>query len=62
MAQPAKWDELIVGAAESRSDAGLTVTDFVRYRGAAGDMNPLHRGVDFARAAGFSGLIAVGML
>jgi acyl dehydratase len=40
----------------------LTVTDFVRYQGASGDMNPLHHDETFARAAGFEAPLAVGML
>src|SRR5262249_50099258 len=39
----------------------LTRTDFVRYQGASGDMNPLHHDEEFARAAGFSAPLAVGM-
>ena len=31
----------------------LTRTDFVRYQGASGDMNPLHHDEIFARAAGY---------
>lgn len=40
----------------------LTVTDFVRYQGASGDMNPLHHDPERARAAGFRAPISVGML
>jgi acyl dehydratase len=40
----------------------LTRTDFVRYQGAAGDMNPIHHDAEAARAAGFSDVISVGML
>lgn len=40
----------------------LTRTDFVRYQGASGDMNPLHHDDEVARAAGFSSVYAVGML
>ncbi len=39
----------------------LTVTDFVRYQGASGDMNPIHHDDGFARAAGFPTVFAVGM-
>jgi len=42
-------------------DGPLTVTDFVRYQGASGDMNPIHHDVEFARAAGFPNVFAVGM-
>jgi acyl dehydratase len=40
----------------------LTVTDFVRYQGASGDMNPIHHDEGFAKSAGFPSVFAVGML
>ena len=40
----------------------LTRTDFVRYQGASGDMNPVHHDEGFAAKAGFPGPLAVGML
>ena len=40
----------------------LTRTDFVRYQGASGDMNPLHHDEIVARAAGYDAPLAVGML
>ena len=43
-------------------DAPLTRTDFVRYQGASGDMNPIHHDEDFAKKAGFPTVFAVGML
>lgn len=39
----------------------VTRTDFVRYQGASGDMNPIHHDEEFARAAGFDTPFAVGM-
>jgi len=39
----------------------VTRTDFVRYQGAAGDMQPVHHDDEYARAAGFSGVFSVGM-
>lgn len=39
----------------------LTRTDFVRYQGASGDMNPVHHDETFARAAGYAAPLAVGM-
>jgi acyl dehydratase len=39
----------------------LTRTDFVRYQGASGDMNPLHHDETFARKAGYDAPLAVGM-
>ncbi len=40
----------------------LTRTDFVRYQGASGDMNPIHHDETFARAAGYQAPLGVGML
>jgi len=40
----------------------LTRTDFVRYQGASGDMNPVHHDEGFAKSAGFPAPLAVGML
>lgn len=39
----------------------VTRTDFVRYQGASGDMNPIHHDETFARAAGYEAPLAVGM-
>jgi len=44
------------------TDKPLSVTDFVRYQGASGDMNPIHHDTLFAQAAGFPAPFAVGML
>ena len=53
---------LAVGAAgPTWEDGPLTVTDFVRYQGASGDMNPVHHDEPFARAAGYQAPLAVGM-
>lgn len=43
-------------------DTPSTRTDYVRYQGASGDMNPIHHDEDYARAAGFPTVFAVGML
>jgi acyl dehydratase len=57
------WADLPEGAAPApRTDRPLTVTDFVRYQGASGDLNPIHHDDAFARAAGYPGPFAVGML
>jgi acyl dehydratase len=57
------WDDLTPGtSAEPRSDEPLTVTDFVRYQGASGDMNPIHHDTAFAQKAGYASPFAVGML
>jgi acyl dehydratase len=39
----------------------LTRTDFVRYQGASGDMNPIHHDEEFAKKAGYAAPLAVGM-
>src|SRR5690349_24661884 len=39
----------------------LTRTDFVRYQGASGDMNPIHHDEEFARSAGYPAPLSVGM-
>ena len=39
----------------------MTRTDFVRYQGASGDMNPVHHDEPFATAAGYPAPLAVGM-
>ena len=39
----------------------VTRTDFVRYQGASGDMNPIHHDEGFAAAAGFPAPFSVGM-
>lgn len=36
-------------------------TDFVRYQGASGDMNPIHHDQTYAEAAGYPGPFSVGM-
>jgi acyl dehydratase len=39
----------------------MTRTDFVRYQGASGDMNPVHHDEPFATGAGYPAPLAVGM-
>jgi acyl dehydratase len=57
------WDTLEVGTErEPFVDQPLTVTDFVRYQGASGDMNPIHHDTAFAQKAGYPTPFAVGML
>lgn len=57
------WETLAEDdVAPTRVEAPLTVTDFVRYQGASGDMNPIHHDVEFAQMAGYDGPFAVGML
>ncbi|MFD6717286.1 MaoC/PaaZ C-terminal domain-containing protein [Micromonospora chalcea] len=45
----------------ARGYGPVTRTDFVRYQGASGDMNPIHHDEVFARAAGFPSPFSVGM-
>ncbi|MCC6993848.1 MAG: MaoC family dehydratase N-terminal domain-containing protein [Deltaproteobacteria bacterium] len=57
-----RWDDLTEGQGPSPRELGpLTRTDFVRYQGASGDMNPIHHDEPFARAAGYPAPLAVGM-
>ena len=59
----ARWDDLEEGATgPSPLVIGpLTRTDFVRYQGASGDMNPVHHDEELARAAGYPVPLGVGM-
>jgi acyl dehydratase len=58
-----RWEDLEEGTAGPAPlvVGPLTRTDFVRYQGASGDMNPIHHDEEFARAAGLSAPLAVGM-
>jgi acyl dehydratase len=59
----ASWDSLTEGVGPEPKQIGpLTRTDFVRYQGASGDMNPIHHDEEFARSAGFPTVFSVGML
>lgn len=56
------WDDVAEGTdREPFADAPLTITDFVRYQGASGDMNPIHHDDGFATRAGYPSPFAVGM-
>ncbi len=60
----ARWEDLEEGAAGPEPLVvvrPLTRTDFVRYQGASGDMNPVHHDEEFARAAGYAAPLGVGM-
>jgi acyl dehydratase len=58
----ARWDDVKEGTtAPERRVGPLTRTDFVRYQGASGDMNPVHHDETFARAAGYEAPLGVGM-
>ncbi len=57
-----RFEELTVGAGPAPREIGpVTRTDFVRYQGASGDMNPIHHDEPFAKAAGYPAPLAVGM-
>ena len=61
-AMPARPATLAAGDAMPVEAFGpVTRTDFVRYQGASGDMNPIHHDEVFARAAGFPSPFSVGM-
>jgi acyl dehydratase len=63
MSDPNAWADLQIGVqADSRSDKPLTISDFVRYQGASGDMNPIHHDPAYAAKAGYEQPFAVGML
>lgn len=56
------WKDLEVGhAAPVLVGTPLTITDFVRYQGASGDLNPIHHDAEFAQRAGYPEPFAVGM-
>jgi len=56
------WEQLREGVGpEPLQLAPLTRSDFVRYQGASGDMNPIHHDEQFATRSGFSAPISVGM-
>jgi acyl dehydratase len=46
----------------SRMFGPVTLTDFVRYQGASGDMNPMHHDDAIARSVGYPEAFGVGML
>ena len=59
----ARWEELTEGATGPAPLVlgPITRTDFVRYQGASGDMNPIHHDEPFAKASGYPAPLAVGM-
>jgi acyl dehydratase len=60
---PAALIALEVGDRMPSHEVGpLTRTDFVRYAGAGGDLNPIHYDEEFARDAGLPSVFGMGML
>jgi acyl dehydratase len=55
------WDDISDSQASTYVENALSITDFVRYQGASGDMNPIHHDVAFAQASGYDQPFAVGM-
>lgn len=57
-----RWEDIESGKEPGPMEVGpVTRTDFVRYQGASGDMNPIHHDETVARAAGYEAPLAVGM-
>jgi acyl dehydratase len=62
MSETVVWEDLEEGGELTPwIDDPLTVTEFVRYQGASGDMNPIHHDTLFAQQAGYPEPFAVGM-
>jgi acyl dehydratase len=59
---PSREAEALKAPPEPLEFGPLTRTDFVRYQGAAGDMQPVHHDEEYARNAGYPGVFSVGML
>ena len=58
-----RWEDLEEGRGPAPLAVGpLTRTDFVRYQGASGDMNPIHHDETVAHAAGYPAPLGIGML
>jgi acyl dehydratase len=56
-------EDLVVGASHGRTViAEVTRTQIVQYAGASGDYSPLHTDEPYAVRAGYSGVMAHGML
>ncbi len=57
-----RFEDLAIGQQLPASDHVVTREDVQAYAEASGDLNPLHRDEEVARAAGFPGIVAHGML
>lgn len=60
MSTASRWR--VGSAAPQRIVGPISRTQIVRYAGAGGDFNPIHHDEAFARAAGYPGVFAHGML
>ena len=58
MSGPVRLADVAVGTALPEQLYRITRADLVRYAGASGDFNPIHRDADAARAAGHPDVIA----
>jgi acyl dehydratase len=57
------YESLEIGDAAPQLEFGpVTLNMILRYAGASGDFNPLHNDADFAKAAGYPGIFAMGMM
>ncbi len=57
-----RFEELAIGQELPVTARVVTREDVEAYARASGDLNPLHREEEVARAAGFPGIVAHGML
>jgi 3-hydroxybutyryl-CoA dehydratase len=56
------WDEFTPDASWRTADRVVTVEDVAQFSALSGDLNPLHLDDAYARAAGYRGRIAQGVL
>ncbi len=61
MREPVRFEDLRVGLEVPSLSKVVRREDVKAYADASGDQNPLHQSDEFARAAGFPGIIAHGM-
>ena len=58
-----RYETLKVGEEGPKWEIGpVTLAMILRYAGASGDFNPLHNDPDYAKAAGYPGIFAMGMM
>lgn len=57
------WHSVVIGDSPPSKLLGpISLTDIVKYQGASGDFHPAHHDHDHARAFGFKGAFALGMM